>query len=79
MHGMDGSSFHRRKEPRQPSSDVGAGELEIRSLALLVSSVRGDGAPLFPRESPHNFCYLTIDPLQRQVKLWYSAFMPMMW
>lgn len=51
-------------------------EPEIRSVALSISSVRSDGAPLFPRESPHNFCYLTIDPLQRNVKLWYSSFWP---
>jgi len=54
----------------------GAGQLQVRSLALQVNSASSTGAPLFPRDTPHNFCYVTIDPLQRHVKYWYFAWFP---
>jgi len=56
----------------------GAGELRVRSLAFEVSGATGGAAPLFPRESANNFCYVTIDPVQRHVKYWYAAWFPMM-
>ena len=32
----------------------------------------------FNRDGPHNFCYLSVDPVARQVKYWYAAWFPMM-
>jgi hypothetical protein len=49
------------------------GALQVSSLTFLVESVRGDNAQLFPRASPHNFCYVCVDPAARHVKLWYAA------
>eukprot|EP00967_Tisochrysis_lutea_P062338 scaffold79984_cov31-Tisochrysis_lutea.AAC.1 len=56
----------------------GAGQLHVRSIALQVLNAAGAVHPLFPTPSRHNFCYLTIDPLQRHVRYWYGAFFPMM-
>lgn len=56
----------------------GAGQLHVRSIVLQVTGAAGSTNPLFPTASKHNFCYLTIDPLQRHVKYWYFAFFPMM-
>jgi len=53
-----------------------AGALQVASVAIEVTEV--SGAALFPRQSPHNFCYITIDPAGRQVKCWYAAWFPMM-
>jgi len=55
-----------------------SGTLTIGSLTFLVSDVVGSSASLFSRPSPHNFCYVTVDPLARRVKLFYSAWYPMM-
>jgi len=49
------------------------GALQIGSLTFLVTDVAGSCASLFPRPSPHNFCYVVVDPLARHVKLWYAA------
>lgn len=54
------------------------GALQVSSLTFLVESVRGDNAQLFPRASPHNFCYVCVDPAARHVKLWYAAWWPIM-
>lgn len=56
----------------------GAGQLQVRSIALHVHAASGTTNSLFPSASKHNFCYLTIDPLQRHVRYWYSAYFPMM-
>ena len=55
-----------------------AGSLQIGSLAFMVSEICGSGANLFPRLSPNNYCYVTVDPAARHVKIWYGAFYPMM-
>jgi len=52
------------------------GKLQIASLATSVTGI--SGCSLFPRESPHNFCYVSIDPIARQVKCWYAAFFSIM-
>jgi hypothetical protein len=57
---------------------VASGAVQVRSLVYQVADVQSAGAPLFPRQSPHNFCYVVVDPLQRHVKLWYHAWFPMM-
>jgi hypothetical protein len=54
------------------------GALQVSSLTFAVESVAGGSASLFPRPSPHNFCYVVVDPVARRVKLWYAAFFPMM-
>lgn len=54
------------------------GTLQVSSLTFLIDSVRGENAQLFPRQSPHNFCYVCVDPIARHVKLWYAAWWPMM-
>lgn len=56
----------------------GAGQLHVRSIALNVLEASGSELALFPSASKHNFCYLTIDPLQRHVRYWYSAYFSMM-
>ena len=53
-----------------------AGQLQIASLPVEVTAVAG--CQLFPRDGPHNFCYLSVDPVARQVKYWYAAWFPMM-
>jgi len=55
-----------------------AGGLQVRSLTFAVHGVDGGSASLFPRPSPHNFCYVSIDPVARHVKVWYAAWFPMM-
>jgi len=55
-----------------------AGALQVRSLTFAVHGVDGSSASLFPRPSPHNFCYVSIDPVARHVKIWYAAWFPMM-
>mmetsp|Transcript_43601 Transcript_43601/g.87249 ORF Transcript_43601/g.87249 Transcript_43601/m.87249 type:complete len:272 (-) Transcript_43601:389-1204(-) len=55
-----------------------SGTLAVSSLTYAISDVAGSSASLFPRPSPHNFCYVTVDPLARRVKLWYGAWFPMM-
>ena len=55
-----------------------AGALQVSSLTFAVESVNGASVSLFPRSTPHNFCYICVDPAARHVKLWYSAWFPMM-
>jgi hypothetical protein len=31
---------------------------------------------LFPNRSRNNFCYVSIDPVRRLVRLWYHGMMP---
>jgi len=57
---------------------TGTGALQVSSFTYLVTEVNGSSASLFSRPSEHNFCYITIDPTARHVKLWYSAWFPMM-
>jgi len=58
--------------------DPTTGVLGIRSLCYEVTEAAGETASLFSRPGPNNFCYLCIDPVQRQVKYWYMAYYPMM-
>jgi len=54
-----------------------AGTLQVASLTFDVAEVDGSSAGLFPRPSPNNFCYVTVDPAARHAKLFYGAFVPM--
>ena len=58
--------------------EASTGKLQVRSLCFEVTEAVGDAGALFPRASPHNFCYVCVDPVQRQVKYWYAAWFPMM-
>ena len=53
-----------------------AGALQVHSLAFRLHGVTA-AAPLFPRESDHNFCFVTVDPVARRVKLWYGSYLPL--
>ena len=49
------------------------GNLAVTSVPIYVKSV--SGISLFPdQDSPHNFCYLVVDPQRRSVKYWSAAF-----
>ena len=54
------------------------GALQVGSFSFIIEGVAGGSASLFSRPSPHNFCYVVVDPLARHVKLWYAAWWPMM-
>jgi len=54
------------------------GALQVASTTFAVTEAPGSAASLFPRPSPHNFCYVTVDPVARHAKLWYAAFFPIM-
>mmetsp|Transcript_5679 Transcript_5679/g.12356 ORF Transcript_5679/g.12356 Transcript_5679/m.12356 type:complete len:259 (-) Transcript_5679:155-931(-) len=66
------------KELLAVQKDPASGQLQVRSLVFNVMDATGSSAKLFPRNSAHNFCYISIDPLQRHVKAWYNAWFPMM-
>merc|ERR1712046_330566 len=55
-----------------------SGALQVASMAFEITAVAGGSAKLFPRDSPHNFCYVSIDPVARLVKYWYAAWFSMM-
>ena len=55
-----------------------SGQLQVSSHTYAVDSVSGSSASLFPRPSPHNFCYVIVDPIARHAKIWYAAWFPMM-
>ena len=49
------------------------GNLVVASIPIAVKNVTG--IRLFPDQySPHNFCYLVVDPQRRSVKYWSAAF-----
>ena len=49
------------------------GNLVVASIPIAVKNVTG--ISLFPdQDSPHNFCYLVVDPQRRSVKYWSAAF-----
>ena len=54
------------------------GSLQVVSNTFLVESVAGSSSSLYPRRGDHNFCYVVVDPVSRHVKIWYSAWFPMM-
>ena len=47
--------------------------LYVASVPIAVHSI--NGISLFPdQNSPHNFCYVIVDPQRRSVKYWSAAF-----
>ncbi|KAJ1636176.1 hypothetical protein T492DRAFT_961007 [Pavlovales sp. CCMP2436] len=56
----------------------GAGQLEVGSWTYRIDALESPkGGGLWPRESPHNFCYLAIDPVRRHAVLWSNAYLPL--
>ena len=51
---------------------------EFTTSTYQITEAEGQHASLFSRPSPHNFCYVSVDPTSRHVRLWYSAWFPMM-
>jgi hypothetical protein len=57
----------------------GAGQLEVSSWTYRIAALESPaGGGLWPRESPHNFCYLTVDPVRRHAVLWSNAYLPLL-
>ncbi|CEL98580.1 unnamed protein product [Vitrella brassicaformis CCMP3155] len=52
------------------------GDIQVISKVVRVRSFSDEGSSLFPREHPSNFCYLIIDPLSRQLWVWYYGYRP---
>lgn len=50
-------------------------EIQVSSLVYLVSKL-DCSTPLFPKNSPYNFCYVIVDARKRFVTVWYGAFVP---
>eukprot|EP00756_Hemistasia_phaeocysticola_P061772 Hpha_TRINITY_DN5181_c0_g1::TRINITY_DN5181_c0_g1_i1::g.192902::m.192902 len=57
---------------RNPST----AEIEPASIVYQVREVGGTASPLFgrPEFENHNFCYLSVNPLRREVTFWYHGF-----
>ena len=53
-----------------------AGELEVISTVYDVRAVDADVPLYFDANSPCNFCFISIDPLNRHVSLWYNSYLP---
>ena len=53
--------------------DSATGLLKVSSLVYKIVNVQSSVSPLFPLQHPQNFCYLAIDPLRRNVTLFYHA------
>ena len=69
------------KEEKKAAAAAAKAERQARKEAAGLSKTKSDNgssASLFPRPSPHNFCYVSVDPIARHVKVWYSAYFPMM-
>merc|ERR1712226_1066608 len=51
------------------------GDVQVLSTVASIASL-GGGGHLFPKENPLNFCYVILDPLTRQLRLWYFGYRP---
>mmetsp|Transcript_59578 Transcript_59578/g.128951 ORF Transcript_59578/g.128951 Transcript_59578/m.128951 type:complete len:265 (+) Transcript_59578:51-845(+) len=51
------------------------GDVEVLSTVASIRSL-GEGGQLFPKENPLNFCYVVLDPVVRQARVWYFAYRP---
>ncbi|KAJ3114440.1 hypothetical protein HK100_001660 [Physocladia obscura] len=49
------------------------GVLRVSSLVYKILKVDSSVSPLFPKQHPQNFCYLSIDPNKRHVNVFYHA------
>jgi hypothetical protein len=56
----------------------GSGQPEVGSWTYRIDGLDSpSGGALWPRASPYNLCYLTIDPLRRHATVWYNAYLPL--
>ncbi|KAJ9528248.1 hypothetical protein QJQ45_014231, partial [Haematococcus lacustris] len=64
----------RRVQRKSGDSDA----IEIVSTVFSIKSFKTESGTLalFPRPSRNSFCYVTIDPMRRLVKMWYHAHLP---
>ena len=57
--------------------DPATGKIEPASLAFEITSLDGEAASLFSKpESPHNFAYVVVDPIDKTVVFWSFSFVP---
>ncbi|KAJ3273856.1 hypothetical protein HDV01_003834 [Terramyces sp. JEL0728] len=54
-------------------SKAESGRLHVASLVYEITDIESSVSPLFPIRHPQNFCYVSIDPLRRQVNVFYHA------
>jgi hypothetical protein len=52
------------------------GDVQVVSTVAQILSL-GHGGSLFPKESPLNFCYVILDPMTRQLRVWYFGYRPL--
>lgn len=65
------------KEFVSVAKNPATGKIEVASNVFRVSGVTTEsGAGLFPTTARTNFCYVTLDPLRRQCKVWYHGSVP---
>jgi cilia- and flagella-associated protein 300 len=53
--------------------DSSTGKLKVSSMVFKITDMKSSVSPLFPLKHPQNFCYFAIDPLRRNVNLFYHA------
>jgi hypothetical protein len=59
------------------SKNASTGAIEVASRAYSVTGLAGEGVTrLFPHDSPHNACFVTVDPIARTAHVLYSAWVP---
>eukprot|EP00744_Colponema_vietnamica_P010411 GILI01014710.1.p1 GENE.GILI01014710.1~~GILI01014710.1.p1 ORF type:complete len:260 (+),score=28.06 GILI01014710.1:71-850(+) len=54
------------------TKDSSTGQLKISSWVFMIKGIKGS-VPLFARDSPQNFAYVIVNPLQRHVSFWHYA------
>ncbi|KAG8458034.1 hypothetical protein KFE25_007241 [Diacronema lutheri] len=55
------------------------GQLEVSSWTYRVDALEAAaGGDLWPRASPHNFAYVSVDHARRHVTFWSNAFLPLL-
>ena len=60
-------------QPLNKPKNKNTNALYVASVPIAINNITGIN--LFPdADSPHNFCYLIVDPQRRAVKYWSAAF-----
>ena len=66
------------RHPKTDKITVGSHVFEVKAVEGGAGDDEGSSSsstPLFPKDSNHNFCYISVDPRRRIVHYWYGAFM----
>ncbi|KAI8619060.1 hypothetical protein BC830DRAFT_1216233 [Chytriomyces sp. MP71] len=50
-----------------------SGNLQVASRVFKLVDVQSSVSPLFPRQHPQNFCYVSVDPIKRNANVFYHA------